>query len=84
MLVGRVDAGDEFLVVRRIEAGGVPARGENADRLVAHHLEDALVGARGVAEHGELALEPEFVELLEEAQRIDAGKAHIDARQRRA
>src|SRR5436305_475331 len=50
VLVGLVDAGDEFLVVGRIEAGGVPAGAIDADRLLAHHLEDALVGHGGVAE----------------------------------
>ena len=73
-----VDAGDEFLVVRRVEAGGVPAGAVDADRLLAHHLEDALVGHGGVAEHGDLALQAEFGERLEEAQRVGAGKAGVD------
>src|SRR6185437_10955605 len=79
VLVFGIDGGNERLVVGRIESGRVPAAGVDADRFLAHQLENAFVGARSVAEHGELALEPVFVELLEKAQRIDAGKTHIDA-----
>ena len=35
VLIARVDAGDEFLVVRGIEAGGVPTGAESIDRLLA-------------------------------------------------
>src|SRR5215471_17484877 len=49
MLIARVDAGDKCLVVRGIEAGGVPTGAESIDRLLAHQLENALVGARGIS-----------------------------------
>src|SRR3569832_995757 len=78
VLVGVVDAGNELLVVRRVEARGVPAGAVDADRFLAHHLEDALIGHGRVAEHGDLALEAEFGERLEEAQRVGACKASVD------
>ena len=79
MLIAGVDAGNEFLVVRGIEAGGVPTGAEGVDRLLAHQLENALVGARGISEHGEFPFQPVILELLQEAQRIAAGEAHVDA-----
>src|SRR5207247_2767014 len=39
MLIASVDAGDEFLVVRCIEARGIPAGAESIDRLIAHQLD---------------------------------------------
>src|SRR5262245_7848586 len=78
VFIGLVDAGDEFLVVGRVETGRVPAAGDDTHSFVAHHSENALVGACGVAEHGDFALQPEFAELLEKAQRIAARKTHVD------
>src|SRR5579875_2063283 len=67
MLVSLVDAGNELPVVRRVEAGGIPARAIDADGLLAHHPEDTFVGGRRVAEHRDPALESEIAELFEEA-----------------
>src|SRR5262249_8740657 len=57
-----------------IEAGGVPTGAESIDRLLPHQLENALVGARGISEHGEFPFQPVILELLQEAQRIAAGE----------
>src|SRR4029077_8724367 len=67
VLIIRVDAGDEFLVVRCIEAGGIPAGGESIDCLLAHQLENALVGARGISEHGDFPFQPVIIDLLQES-----------------
>src|SRR5499427_1326990 len=77
VFIGLVDASDEFLIVRRVEAGRVPAAGNDAHPFIAHHPENALVGAGGVAEHGNFSLQSELAELLEEAQWIAARKAHV-------
>src|SRR5512143_757551 len=70
VLVSLVDAGNEFLVVRCVESCGVPASGEDANPFLAHHPQNALVGAGGVAEHGNFSLQSEVAELLEETQWI--------------
>src|SRR4051794_26996728 len=72
----RIDRGDEFLVVGRIQAGSVPAGVVRADRLLAHDLQDAFVGARGIAEYRHC--ESGLAELPQEAQRIAPGKADVD------
>src|SRR5262249_60613358 len=67
VLIGLVDASDKFFVVRRVEACRVPAACKDANPFFAHHPENALVCAGGIAEHGNFSRQPEFAELLEEA-----------------
>src|SRR5262249_27673775 len=50
MFILGVDASDEFLVVRRIEAGSIPTGAERTDCFLAHQFENALIGARGISE----------------------------------
>src|SRR5215472_14122027 len=64
VLVGLIDTGNEFLVVRRVETGGVPAPGNHANAFLTHHAEDAFVGASCVAEHSNFSLQSEFAELF--------------------
>src|SRR5258708_460856 len=78
MAVGDADGLDEAVIVRALQAGGVPAGGDDAERLVAHDAQDAFIRARGVAEDRDLVVQPVLRVLLQEAQTIDAGEADID------
>src|ERR1019366_5955472 len=81
-VVARIDAvllvhrGDEAFVVRGVDAGGVPAAGGHADRLVAHLLQDALIGGGHGAQPR--PLHAVLLVLLEEAQAVGPGEAGVD------
>src|SRR6516225_434329 len=73
-----IDASDKFVVVWCIQARRIPAPRIDSDRFITHHPKNAFIGACCIAKHGDFALQPKIVELLEKAHRIAAGKSHID------
>src|SRR4051812_10853853 len=77
-LVLLAEGGHELLVFRVVDGCAVPAAGDDADRFVAHVLQDALVDRRHVAQHRNLPLEPVLGVLAQEAQPVRAGEAGID------
>jgi len=66
----------EALVLRRVDAGGVPAAGEHADRLVTHRAQDPF--RRGGHAAQDRQLESVFLVLPQEAETVGAGEAGID------
>ena len=65
------------MVVRRVVVDRVPARRVDAERLVAHVLQDAFVRKRRIAEYGRL--QPVLAVGAQEPQRIRAGEAGVYA-----
>src|SRR3954463_1812585 len=69
---------DELLVVWRVQRRRVPARRVDADRLVAHVLQDPFVDAGRVPEHRQLALQPELRQLPQETQTVRSCEAGVE------
>src|SRR5262245_43335835 len=66
-LVCGIDAGNKFVVVRRIQARRIPAPGIDSDSFIAHHPENPLIGACRVTENSNFALQSKIVELIKNA-----------------
>ncbi len=78
-LVVAVHVLDELLVGRAVDLRGIPARGDDADRLIAHLLQQRFVDRRHAAQDRDAAAV--FLVLLEELEAVRAGEAdedHID------
>src|SRR5262247_1426401 len=73
-LVGLLVVADEGLVLRRVDGGGVPADGEDAERRLAERGQDGVVGEHVVAGQRHVLAEPVLLPLLDEADGIGAGK----------
>src|SRR5262245_59064854 len=72
------ERGRELLVLRIVELGRVPARGEDAERLVAHVAQHRLVERGHAADGRDLAAQPVLVELTQVAEAVGPGEAEVD------
>ena len=75
---GLLVGADEGAVRRRVERGAVVHRRDDAERLVTHVPQQRLVHGGLVRQERDRAPEPGVLELLEEAERGDAGEADED------
>src|SRR6266850_4748024 len=68
----------ELAVDRVVDLGRIPARRQDAERLVAHVAQHRLVERRHAADHLHLAGEAVLVELAQVAKAVRAGEPEVD------